>query len=544
MSAYVIGVDIGTQSTKALLCESNGRIVAQHAKSYRPDTPKPLWAEQWPNVWLDAVFECIAASVAQARATAADFTPDALKAICISGLYGGSGIPVDERIQPLHPCLIWMDRRAIAEVDWVRESIDVARLAEITGNGVDSYYGYTKMLWLRNNRPDVFARTRYFLPPNAFVIHALTGEIAVDHSSAGNIGGVYDIRARTWSTEMLDALGIPAAMMPARLVASSDVVGRLTDAAAERLGLPRGIPVIAGGVDAAVATLAAGVTRTGQHVAMLGSSMCWGYIARHVDARHGLVSMPNVFGDSRDTYVFGGAITAGAAVTWFRDQFCGDETAQAHERGVDVHDLLDAAARDVPDGADGVLFLPYLMGERSPVWDGKASGAFVGLTLFHRRAHLYRAVLEGVAFALQHNIEAGAAAASTLDHDLVVVGGAAHSDLWMQIIADITNRPVLTIRENVEAAMGAALLAAYGASLISADDVRRGWVTLVPRATPRPRAGVAYARLFESYKALYPALKATMHDLDGQRALRESASSSVANDPGFGGATSGGQSRA
>ena len=138
MSAYVIGVDIGTQSTKALLCESNGRIVAQHAKSYRPDTPKPLWAEQWPDVWLDAVFECIAASVAQARATAADFTPDALKAICISGLYGGSGIPVDERIQPLHPCLIWMDRRASAEVDWVRESIDVARLAELTGNGVDS----------------------------------------------------------------------------------------------------------------------------------------------------------------------------------------------------------------------------------------------------------------------------------------------------------------------------------------------------------------------------------------------------------------------
>ena len=235
--------------------------------------------------------------------------------------------------------------------------------------------------------------------------------------------------------------------------------------------------------------------------------MCWGYIARHVDARHGLVSMPNVFGDSRDTYVFGGAITAGAAVTWFRDQFCRDETAQARERGVDVHDLLDAAASDVPEGADGVLFLPYLMGERSPIWDGKASGAFVGLNLYHRREHLYRAVLEGVAFALQHNIEAGAAAASTLDPGLVVVGGAARSDLWMQIIADVTNRPVLTIEEDVEAAMGAALLAAYGAKLVSSDDVRRGWVTLVPRATPRPRATAAYARLFASYKALYPALR-------------------------------------
>jgi sugar (pentulose or hexulose) kinase len=236
--------------------------------------------------------------------------------------------------------------------------------------------------------------------------------------------------------------------------------------------------------------------------------------------------MPNVFGDSRDTYVFGGAITAGAAVTWFRDQFCRDEAAHARERDVDVHDLLDAAAGDVPEGADGVLFLPYLMGERSPIWDGKASGAFVGLNLYHRREHLYRAVLEGVAFALQHNIEAGAAAASTLDPGLVVVGGAARSDLWMQIIADVTNRPVLTIEADVEAAMGAALLAAFGAGLVSADDVRRGWVTLVPRATPRPRAAGRYARLFASYKALYPALKPTMHDLHAQHVSHDSQSPS------------------
>jgi len=513
MSAYVIGVDIGTQSTKALLCDASGRIVAQHSKSYRPDTPKPMWAEQWPRVWVDAVFECIAGCVAKAAADTTGFRAEAVRAICISGLYGGSGIPVDARFEPLHPCLIWMDRRANAEVDWVRGSIDLARLGAITGNGVDSYYGYTKMLWLRNNRPHVFANTRYFLPPNAFVIHALTGEVAIDRSSAGNIGGVYDIRAGTWSTEMLDALGIPASMMPERLVASTDVVGTLTPAAASRLGVASGTPVVAGGVDAAVATLAAGVTRTGQHVAMIGSSMCWGYITRDVDARHGLVSMPNVFGAPGDFYVFGGAMAAGASVTWFRDHFCRDVTAEARERGVDVHELLDAVAADVPEGADGVLFLPYLMGERSPIWDGRASGAFVGLFLYHRREHLYRAVLEGVAFALQHNIEAGHSAAAKLDDGLIVVGGAAQSDLWMQIIADVTNRPVRTIDEDVEAAMGASLLAAYGAGLVSADDVRRGWVTLVPRAAPRAAATAVYDRLYKSYKELYPALKPTMHAL-------------------------------
>ena len=278
-----------------------------------------------------------------------------------------------------------------------------------------------------------------------------------------------------------------------------------------------GTPVIAGGVDAAVATFAAGVTRPGQHVAMIGSSMCWGYITRDVDPRHGLVSMPYVFGDARDTYVFGGAITAGSAVTWFRDELARDATASARERGDDVHDVLDAEAHEIAAGAEGVLFLPYLMGERSPIWDAKASGAFAGLSLYHRRAHLYRAVLEGVTFALRHNIEAGARGAASLDEALIVVGGAAHSDLWMQIIADVTARPVLTIAEDVEAAMGAALLAAYGAKLVDADDVRRGWVTLAPRAQPRAEQTTAYDRMFASYKALYPALAPTMHDLNDQR---------------------------
>jgi xylulokinase len=515
---YVIGVDIGTQSTKALLCDARGRIVAQHASGYRPDTPQPLWAEQWPQVWLDAVIECIAGCVEAARAAEPGFAPASVRAVCVGSLYGGSGIPVDGAMQPLHPCLIWMDRRAEAEVDWVRASVDVARLRSITGNGIDSYYGYTKMLWLKNHRPDVFRRTRAFLPPNAFVIHALTGEVAVDRSSAGNIGGVYDLRAGTWSTAMLDALGIPAELMPQRLVASSDVVAGLTRDAAARLGLQPGTPVVAGGVDAAVATLAAGVTAPGQHVAMIGSSMCWGYISRDVDASHGLVSMPHVFGDAGDTYVFGGAITAGAAVTWFRDNFCRDEADASRASGVDVHDRLDAGASGVPEGSEGVLFLPYLMGERSPVWDGKASGAFAGLSLYHRRDHLYRAVLEGVTFALRHNIEAGARGAASLDERLIVVGGAAGSDLWMQIIADVTARPVYTIEQEVEAAMGGALLAAYGVGLVDADQVRRGWVTLAPRATPRSAATRIYDPLFATYKALYPALRDTMHDLHEQAA--------------------------
>ncbi len=513
MADAVIGVDIGTQSTKAVLVRQDGTIVAQASRAYAPDTPHPNWAEQHPDVWVTAVADCIA-EVARAAAG------DDVKALCISSLYGGAGIPVDRDINPLYPCLIWMDRRAEAQVAWVKANIDLARLGAITGNGVDSYYGFTKILWLRDERPDVWAKTAFFLPPNAYVIHRLTGEVAVDHSSAGNIGGVYDMKARRWSNETMGLLGIPPAMMPERLVDPTEVVGGLTSDAAARLGLPVGTPVMAGGVDAAVATFAAGVVAPGHHVAMIGTSMCWGYIASSADAAHGLVSMPYVVGTAEDLYVFGGAGTAGASVTWFREQFCQAEVAAGRVTGRDPHAILEEAAERIAPGSDGVVFLPYLMGERSPVWDGQASGAFVGLNLFHTRAHLYRAVLEGVTLALRHNMEAGAKGSATLEARLVVVGGAAKSDLWMQIVADVTGFPVWTIREEVEAAPGAARLPALGAGLIAQHDKDK-WITLVERAKPDQSRKVRYDAVFGVYASLYPALKSQMHTL---AALRQTQS--------------------
>ena len=515
---HVIGVDIGTQSTKALLVRQDGTIVCQHSRSYAPDTPRPNWAEQWPQVWLDAVEACIAGCVKSAVEinSGAPLGAEHIKAVCISSLYGGSGIPVDADMKPLHPCLIWMDRRAEPQVEWVRTHIDLGRLHAITGNGVDSYYGYTKILWLRDNRPDLWEKTHLFLPPNAYVAYVLTGKVAVDHSSAGNIGGLYDVDRRAWSAEMLDALGIPQKMMPKRLVASTDTVGGLLPQWAVRLGLPANTPIIAGGVDAAIATYAAGVVGPGQHVAMIGTSMCWGFIAPSADAAHGLISMPYVTKAHDDLYVFGGASTAGASVSWYREQFCQAEVAEGRASGRDPHALLEERAQHIAAGSEGVVFLPYLMGERSPVWDGQASGAFVGLNLFHTRAHLYRAVLEGVTFALRHNMEAGARGAVSLEQRLIVVGGAAFSDLWMQIIADVTGYPVFTIRENVEAPLGAARLAALGLGLIDRNSPDK-WITLDARAVPDPERKRRYDEVFAIYKDLYPDLKNAMHRLGALR---------------------------
>jgi sugar (pentulose or hexulose) kinase len=505
---YVIGVDIGTQSTKCLLVGIDGKVHAHSSVAYQPETPKPLWAQQDCAVWFDAVCESVRACVAQSGVA-----PSHIAAMCVSSLYGGAGIPVDDAMQPLHPCLIWMDRRATAEVDAVNATIDVARLEALTGNGVDSYYGFTKMLWIREHLPAVWSKTRYFLPPNSFINWRLTGELAVDHSSAGNIGGVYDAAQRGWSHEALDMLGIPVRMMPPRLVKSSDVVGGLSAEWAAKLGLAEGMPLMAGGVDAAVATLCAGVTGSGDHVAMIGTSMCWGFVSPTVDARHKLITMPHVYRGADRSYVFGGAIAAGAAVTWFRDTFCQAEMAEAARTGEDAHALIEREAIEVPPGAQGLVFLPYLMGERSPIWDAQAKGAFIGLSLAHSRAHLYRAVLEGVSFALQHNIEAGRQSGQPLDDRLIVVGGAAHSDLWMQIAADITGYPVFTIEEEVEAALGAAMLAALGAGLIDAATAERGWVTLVERARPEPAAQAVYRERFDIYKSLYPVLRDAMHRL-------------------------------
>ena len=382
----------------------------------------------------------------------------------------------------------------------------------VTGNGADSYYGFTKMLWLKRHQPEVWKRAHYFLPPNAYLIYRLTGEVAVDYSSAGNIGGVFDINERKWSGDMTDALGIPLEVLPERLVASAEVVGELHKEGAEMLGLAPGTSVCAGGVDAAVATLSAGVFRPGQHAAMMGTSMCWGLIHPEKPKEPGLISMPYVL-DPAMTYTFGGAATAGAVVKWFKDELGGVERMVERwtEGGanLDAYAQLDARAASLPPGADGLLMLPYFMGERSPIWDTNARGTLLGLTLYHTRAHLYRAFLEGVAYALRHNIDTGRGAGYDLDPQLLVVGGGAKSALWNTIMASVTQMPVQAAAKGGEAALGDAMLAALGTGLIGEADLP-AWVNtadLYTRFEPDPHDAAVYGRYFEQYKGLYNDLK-------------------------------------
>ncbi|MBC7344877.1 MAG: hypothetical protein H5U03_05590, partial [Clostridia bacterium] len=286
---FLIGVDIGTQGTKAIVVTLEGEILGSGFQEYDIDQPQPSWAEQWPQVWEEAVYVSIRAAVERAKVS-----PHDVAAICFSGLYGGSGVPVDKNMNPLRPCLIWMDRRATEEVQWIKENVDLKKLFSITGNYVDTYFGYTKILWIKRHEPQVWEKIYKFIPPTSYIEYRLTGQLAVDFSSAGNLGGIFDLKRLAWSEEMAKALGIPLELMPERLVPSTEVIGELTTEAAKHCGLVPGIPVVAGGIDAPMATLSAGAIEPGDNVAMMGTSTCWGVVHRGEGLSQNLVSMPHV----------------------------------------------------------------------------------------------------------------------------------------------------------------------------------------------------------------------------------------------------------
>jgi len=506
MGELLLGIDVGTQVTKGVLVRPTGEVVAQASREYGVLHPKPLWAEQWPDVWLEA-----ACAVIRELVSAID--PGAVAGVCISGLYGGSGIPLDEKMRPVRPCLIWMDRRATAEVRWIRENVDLDRLFAATGNWVDSYYGYTKILWIKNHEPHNWRKIRLFLPPNAYIVYRLTGEVAIDHSSAGNLGGLYDIRCHTWSEEMAEALGIPLEVMPQRIVPSAEVAGEVSAEGAKLSGLRPGTPVLAGGIDAPMETLAAGAFSRGDNVAMMGTSTCWGIIHRGEGFARELVSMPHVIDPETLYYTWAGSATSGALVRWFRDQLGREEVLRAGEEGRDPYSILDEEAAAVPPGCEGLVALPYFMGERAPLWDPEARGAFVGLTLSHTKAHLFRALLEAGAYSLRHAIEAGIGVNLPVGEETVVVGGAAKSTLWLQIIADVTGRPIRALRGGIGAPLADALLVGLATGLVEAPRAIKGWITYTDPIHPDPGRRSVYDRYYRLYRRLYRLLADALHEL-------------------------------
>jgi len=501
---YLLGTDIGTSGTKTVLMDTKGNLIAQDLQEYDVLTPYPLWAEQWPQVWLTAARTSIKNTVKKSGVP-----PEQIRAIAISGLYGGSGIPLDEDMEPVRPCMIWMDRRAEEETRWALEHIGEKRLLEITHNGADPYYGYTKILWMKNHEPENWARTRLFLPPNDYVIYKLTGNIAIDYSSAGNIGGIFDMNTRTWSEELMEEMGIPTSMMPETIVESTDIVGGLTREAAEELGLWEGMSVVAGSIDCGAANIGLGVFEPGIYAAAIGTSMCAAYISDSPVKGKGLIVWPYLYKAKELSYYFAGGATAGAIVKWFRNTMCQFEMEAEKAGGPKAYDVLNKQAAEIPAGSEGLIVLPYFMGERSPVWDSDAKGTIVGLSLTHTKAHVYRAFLEAVAYSLRNAMEA---TGENPGDQILIAGGVTKSKLWRQIFADVTGYPVVCPLHDTEANLGDVMLAGIGIGILTFEDVKT-WQVLDEKIMPDPERHSVYNRYYEVYQSVYLHLKTDMKTL-------------------------------
>jgi len=490
---YFIGIDTSTTATKALLIDESGRVLGVASNEYPYDTPQPLWSEQDPALWWHATSLSIRQAVSQ---TGVD--PSAIGGIGLTGQMHGL-VLLDEKGGVLRPAILWNDQRTGAQCDEIRARLGRERLIQITGN--DALTGFTapKILWVQEHEPQIWARARHILLPKDYVRYKLTGDFAIDRADgAGTI--LFDLAQRDWSPEVLAALNIPADYLP-RTYEGSDATGTLLPAVAKDLGLPAGIPVFGGGGDQAASAVGTGAVRVGVVSLSLGTS---GVVFAATDGPaiepqgrlHAFChSAPGKW------HFMGVMLSAAGSLRWHRDTFA---------PGTDYDTLLKPVA-DVPAGADGLLFLPYLTGERTPHPDPLARGAFVGLTVRHSFPYLTRAVLEGVSFGLRDSFELMKGAGLANISQVRVTGGGARNPLWRQILADVFGAEIVTVNTAEGAAYGAALLAATGAgvfpSVESACDA-----TIQVTGSTRPGADqVVYEKLYSLYRGLYPALTPTFH---------------------------------
>lgn len=495
-----IGCDVGTSSTKAVAVDEKGKILAEASKGYGLVQKHNNWAEQDPDLWLDGA-ECTIRSCVEQTKSLGE-----VSSICISALYGGSGALCDEQMNIVRPALIWMDRRAEEESAWVRETVGEKRVFEITDNGTDSYFGYTKLLWVRNHEPENWDKIRWVLPANTYIVTRMTGEMVVDYSSAGNFGGVYDYTNHCWSEELCDAMGIPFEWMPERLGAPYEIAGQISEEFVSRLGLEKSVPLLVGTIDCISSMLSANAVRPGDNAAVLGTSLNWGIIHKGLTDDPNIISMPYAISPKEISYSYGGASTAGALPRWFVNSFCGGDSGEVYT-AVET----EVIEEKIGPGSDALVVLPYFMGERSPIWDQNATGVFFGLTLGHKRSHIYHAILEAVAYSLRDIMESMELEGARPEK-IVLVGGGSRSLIWKQVFADVTGLPVYTPVNPVEAPLGDAFMAAYADGVYASFEEIGSWVAFHDPVVPDEEAHLAYENYFRIYKELYANLKETMQE--------------------------------
>jgi xylulokinase len=494
-----IGLDVGTSGVKAVLVAADGRVVASATSDYPLLVPRPGWTEQEPEAWWRASCDVLRRLISQAQGKVA--------AIGLTGQMHGA-VFLDRDGQVIRPAILWNDQRTAAECGEIEQAVGAERLRRIAGNPALTGFQAPKVLWLRHHEPEAYARVRSLLLPKDFLRFRLTGARASDASdAAGTL--LLDLAARDWSDEILAALEIPREWLP-RVYEGPEVTGKLSAAGAAATGLPEGLPVIAGGGDNAAAAVGCGVVRAGTGFASLGTSGVVFVPSETLEidptgALHAFChAVPGQY------HLMGVILSAGGSLRWYRDVIGSEQAAAADARGIDPYDELMAAAAEIAPGADGLFFLPYLAGERTPHMDPFARGGWVGLTLAHDRRHLVRALLEGVSFALKDSLILMQRLGVSPDV-LYAVGGGARNAIWRAMLASVLGVPLQRLAVEEGPALGAALLAAVGAG-VHADVAAAVDAAVRPKGepdAPDPALQARYEELHGAFASLYPALRQT-----------------------------------
>jgi len=498
MKKYILAHDTGTGGNKAILCDLNGKVLYSNYQPYGISYPQPEWVEQDP----DELWNVVAATTKKVIMESG-IDPDEIMGVGVSAQMWNT-LPVDDMEKPLMPMISWLDLRSVKQADQVVKGKLSGFIYKYTGNIPTAKDSIPKILWLKEERPDIWERTAYLLDCKEYILFKLTGKIAIDWVGA-SVYFLFNPYTKRWSEEVCHVLGIPLEKLPPAYPCT-EVIGEITEQAADQTGLLPGTPVVICAGDVAVAQSGAGANQEGKVHLCIGTATWIGVSTSTFrnDPHKPFWGLNHI---DPHKYIIAGEIeTGGGALMWFRDVLCQEERRLAADRGVSSYELINQMASVTPPGADKLIFLPWLSGERAPVLDHYARGGFVGLNMSHTKGHLARAVMEGVAYHLRWICEAMEKVGFKID-GFNGIGGGCNSKTWLQIICDVTGRPISVVKNHLEAgAAGAALAVAVGLwihpNMDSVDDL----VEISRVVQPDPTKYSRYADLYHEYRELYSSL--------------------------------------
>lgn len=493
----IIGVDIGTTSTKAVVFGEYGHVLSSHAVDYPILHPHSSWAEQDPDTIFLAVIESVNAAV-----TKANITSKQIKAIGFSAAMH-SLIMLDASGNPLTRCIIWTDNRSVAQAERLLKEMDGLEIYKRTGTPIHPMSPLSKLLWFKEEMPNLFEKTYKFVSIKEYVLYRLYDLFVVDYSIA-SATGLFCLDTLDWDSDVLPLLGIRSEQL-SNLVPTTHILYGMKKEWAERMALDPNVPVVVGASDGVLANIGVGAVLPGEAAVTIGTS----------GAVRTVSSMPKTDEKGRtfcyaltpEHWILGGPTNnGGILLRWLRDEFGGQEREVAKKLGIDSYDLLTKYAEDVPAGAGGLLFLPFLSGERAPYWNANARGIFFGISLHHKREHFIRAVMEGVCMSICSVAQAIRDITGPLS-EIRVSGGFAKSPFWRQMLADMMGKELCVPQTHEASALGAAVLALYGLGEISSLDMVKSWIRISSRHIPNKENTLVYSELFDMYVRLYERLK-------------------------------------